>query len=281
MFISEPGMSQLSQGSGASLFAQLSAVKIFFVVVLFVAAWVLLKWIRGFFDGLEKHNPRLRFLVRQVEAPLRIAIWFVVVLLSAEILAPSQSAFLAALGSAALAIGLGLQDLIKNLIGGLVVIVDRPFQTGDRVRFGDAYGEVKQIGLRSTKVLTDAGMLVTIPNADVLTKLIYNANVGVPECMVSADLALPPGADVDHALNLCREIAVCCPYTHLGRHVEVDLHEENKRSKIMLLVIQAYVYDHRFESAMKTEILRRVHREFLAHGILTPPDGTAISERAQ
>lgn len=136
--------------------------------------------------AFEKYNPRLRFLVRQVEAPLRIAIWVAAVLLSVEILAQLQNAFLAALGSAALAIGLGLQDLIKNLIGGFVVIVARSFQTGDRVRFGDEYGEVKQIGLRSIKVLTDAGMLVTILNADVLTKLIYNANVGVPDRFAQA-----------------------------------------------------------------------------------------------
>lgn len=277
MLNSEPELTQLTQGSEASLVSQLSPVKIFIVVVLVIVAWVLLKWVRGFFDGLEKHNPRLRFLLRQIEPPLRIAIWFVALLLSAEILAPSKNAFLAALGSAALAIGLGLQDLIKNLIGGLVVIVDRPFQTGDRVQFGDAFGEVKQIGLRSTKLLTDAGMLVTIPNADVLTKPIFNANVGVAECMVSAELAFPAGADVDQALSLCRKVAVCCPYTHLGRHVEVDLNED-KRSKMMLLVIQAYVYDHRFASSMKTEILRRTRREFLTHGLLTPVDATAQSK---
>ncbi|MGC1299845.1 MAG: mechanosensitive ion channel domain-containing protein, partial [Alloacidobacterium sp.] len=216
-------ISQLTTGTEGNLLAQLSIIKMLTVVVLVVLAWVLLKWVRGIFDRLERHNPRLRFLVRQVEQPLRIAIWFAAILLAAEILAPSRNAFLAALGSAALAIGLGLQDLIKNLIGGLVVIVDRPFQTGDRVQFGNAWGEVKQIGLRSTKVLTDEGMLVTIPNADVLTKLIFNANVGVAECMVSADVALPAGSDVDQALNICREVAVCSPYTHLGRQVEVDL----------------------------------------------------------
>jgi MscS family membrane protein len=269
MLNSEQGIPQLTQGSETSLIAQLSLVKIFVVVVLVVAAWLLLKWVRGFFDGLEKHNPRLRFLVRQIEAPLRVAIWFAALLVATEILAPSKNAFLAALGSAALAIGLGLQDLIKNLIGGFVVIVDRPFQTGDRVKFGEAFGEVKQIGLRSTKVLTDVGMLVTIPNADVLTKSISNANMGVAECMVSAELTLPADADVDHALDLCHKVAVCCPYTHLGRHIQVEL-DKDKRSKMMLLMINAHVYDHRYASAMKTEILRRTQREFLIHGILKP-----------
>src|ERR1700748_687577 len=179
MLNDEPKIPQLAQGSEANVLAQLSLVKILIVAVLVAAAWLLLKWVRGFFDGLEKHNPRLRFLLRQVEPPLRVAIWFAALLLSAEILAPSKSAFLAALGSAALAIGLGLQDLIKNLIGGFVVIVDRPFQTGDRVQFGEARGEVKQIGLRSTRIMTDSGVMVTIPNSAVLTKAIFNANAGV------------------------------------------------------------------------------------------------------
>jgi small-conductance mechanosensitive channel len=251
----------------SSVLGSLTPAKIFFVVVLITATWLLLKWTKGFLDGLEKHNPRLRFLLRQVEPPVRIAIWFIAILVVAEILAPSQDAFLAALGSAALAIGLGLQDLIKNLIGGLVVVVDRPFQVGDRIKMGEAYGEVKQIGLRSTKVQTASGMLVTIPNAEVLTKLIFNANSGVAESAVSAELALPHDADADRAMSICHEVALCCPYTHLGHEIEVSLHEE-ARFSAMIVTIQAYVYDHRFEGAMKTELLRRARHEFLAQGIV-------------
>jgi small-conductance mechanosensitive channel len=270
----EHGMSQFTPGSESSLLTHLSATKILFVAVLVAATFVLLRWIRGFLDGLERGNPRLRFLLRQVEPPVRIAIWFAAILVSAEILAPSQNAFLAALGSAALAIGLGLQDLIKNLIGGLVVIVDRPFQTGDRVKLGEAFGEVKQIGLRSTRVLADDGMLITIPNSDVLNKLIFNANAGVAECVVSAEIVLPADADADRALYICHEIAVCCPYSHLGRHIEVELNEDTRHSRT-ILTVQAHVYDHRFAAAMKTEILRRSRRELLACGLLKEMDAAA------
>jgi MscS family membrane protein len=237
----EHGMSQFTPGSESSLLTHLSATKILFVVVLVAATFVLLRWIRGFLDGLERGNPRLRFLLRQVEPPVRIAIWFAAILVSAEILAPSQNAFLAALGSAALAIGLGLQDLIKNLIGGLVVIVDRPFQTGDRVKLGEAYGE---------------------------------ANAGVAECVVSAEIILPADADADRALHICHEIAVCCPYSHLERHIEVELNEDARHSRT-ILTVQAHVYDHRFAAAMKTEILRRSRRELLACGVLKEVNAAA------
>jgi small-conductance mechanosensitive channel len=235
---------------------------------LIAVTWLLLKWIRRFLDGIEKYNPRLRFILRQVEPPVRIVIWFVAILVAAEILAPSQDAFLAALGSAALAIGLGMQDLIKNLIGGLVIVTDRPFQLGDRIKVAEAYGEVKQIGLRSTKVQMSNGMLVTIPNSEVLTKLIFNANAGVAESVVSAELALPRGADADYAMSLCHEVAVCCPFTHLGRDIKVKLREDGLHFARMIVTIQAYVYDHRFESAMKTELLRRARHEFLSRGIV-------------
>jgi len=266
------GLSQFTPGSESSMLTHLSATKVLFVAALVAGTFVLLRWIKGFLDGLESGNPRLRFLLRQVEPPVRITIWFAAILVSAEILAPSQNAFLAALGSAALAIGLGLQDLIKNLIGGLVVVVDRPFQTGDRVKIGEAYGEVKQIGLRSTRVLADNGMLVTIPNSDVLNKLIFNANAGVAECVVLAEIILPPDADADRALHICHEIAVCCPYTHLGRHIEAELNEDTRNSRT-ILTVQAHVYDHRFAAAMKTEILRRTRHEFLTNGLLKEIEG--------
>ena len=150
----------------------------------------------------------------------------------------------------------------------MVVVVDRPFQIGDRIRLADAYGEVRQSGLRSTKVYTDKGMLVTIPNSDVLTKPTFNANAGVAESVVSAEIVLPNDADVAQAIRICREVGVCCPYTHLGRHIEVDLEEDTKRFRALMLKIQAYVYDHRFESAMKTDLLRRARQEFLIHGIV-------------
>ncbi len=258
----EHGLPTFDPQSQSSVLAHLSPAKTLFVVILIGATWALLRWLRGILNGLEKHNPRLRFLLRQIEPPIRIAIWFAALLISAEILAPSRDAFLATLGSAALAIGLGLQDLIKNLIGGLVVIVDRPYQTGDKIEFGDAQGEVKQIGLRSTRILTDTGMWVTIPNSSVLTKAIFNANAGVAECVVEAEMSLPPGADADSALETCREIAVCCPYTHLGRSIEAELNEDPRRVHGVQVSIKAYVYDHRFASAMKTDLLRRARREF-------------------
>ena len=76
------------------------------------------------------------------------------------------------------------------------------------------------------------------------------------------------GADPDQLIRIGREVAVSCPYTHLGRPIEFELNDKGPNSHFMKLTITAYVYDHRYEPAMHTDILRRVKREFLACGLL-------------
>lgn len=250
-------------------FMQVGTGQLVFVAILLGLTWLLLKWARALLDRMAQHNPRMRFLARQVEPPLRIAIWFGALLWSAQTLAPTQDAFLAALGSVAIAIALGAQDLIKNLIGGLVIVTDRPYQIGDRVRVGNAYGEIEQIGLRSTKIMTPDDTLVTVPNSEVLGNFTYNANAGVPECLVVTEVFLPPTVDPDLALQIGRDVAVSCPYTHLGRRMAIALSDNYSETPFVTLKIKAYVYDHRYEPAMMTDITRRAKREFISRGLLT------------
>lgn len=254
----------MQMSGGSRVIAQITIGKLFVSVVIISLTWLLLKWMAQFFRRLETHNPRLRFLANQMQPPIRIFAWFAALLMVVDILAPSRDAFLAVLGSAALAIGLGLQDLIKNLVGGLVIVADTPFQTGDRVRIGHAYGEVVHIGLRSTKVLTPDGKIAAIPNSDILNEQTFNANRSVPEALVVTDVNVPRGLDPSVVLRIGREVAICSPYTHLGRPVLVDLEDNDTRHVVMKLSVEAYVYDHRFEPAMRTDILRRAQREFRA-----------------
>ncbi len=261
-------------GQEGNVLSQITAGKVLFAALVIIGTLVLLRWVRGLFNRLETGNPRLRFLARQVEPPLRIVVWFGALMMAANVVAPSKDAFLAALGSAALAIGLGLQDLIKNLIGGLVIVTDRPYQSGDRIRVGEANGEVVQIGLRSTKIVTPRGVLVTIPNSDVLTQFTHNANAGVPECVVTTDVSIPQGADPDVVLEIASEVAVACPFTHLGRRIEVELDDKGTGWQFMKVSIQAYAYDHRYAEAMRTDMLRRAKREFLARKLIRAWDPT-------
>lgn len=236
--------------------------------LLLIAAAVLLSWIGGLLDFFTQRVPRTRFFFNRLRPILRLAIWVIVAVSSVRLVVPDQNAFFAAMTGLGLAVGLGAQDLIKNLIGGLVVLTDRPYQLGDRVKIGDAYGEINHIGLRSTKLTTPDDTLVTIPNADVLSAHIYNSNSGVPDCQVVTDIFLPTDSDPDVALDIGREAAYLSPFTIPTKPVVALISDQYGDGPFMRLRVKAYVHEHRFESAMQSDITSRAKVELNNRGLL-------------
>jgi small-conductance mechanosensitive channel len=78
------------------------------------------------------------------------------------------------LGALGVGVGLGLQNIVNNFVSGIILIFDRPVRIGDTVELGDKRGRVKEIGIRSSTLLTDDGAEVIIPNGDVLSSRIVN-----------------------------------------------------------------------------------------------------------
>lgn len=225
--------------------------------------------------------PRARFFFNRLEPIARVAVWFIAVLVVLRTLATTQGTFLAGLGSIAIALGLGAQDMIRNLLGGIVVLTDRPFQLGDRVRVGEAYGEIDHIGLISTKLTTPDDTRVTIPNAQILSNQVYNANSGVPDCQVVTDVYLPSGVDPDEVSRIGEEIALASPFLLVSKPVTVLIADQFDQRPYTRLRIKAYVHDHRFEPRMQSDITIRAKREFIRRGLLDESgDATKPSPRS-
>jgi small-conductance mechanosensitive channel len=252
------------------VFEYFTASRIGTVALVLTVTWILVTYTAKLLNALGEHGRRARFAVSWAAPILRISLWFVAGFISFAVLSPSRDAFLAAIGSVAIAIGLGAQDLVKNLIGGLVIIADRPYQLGDRVRIGDAYGEILHIGLRSTKLITPDNTKVTIPNSEILNAQVFNANSGVPDCMTVTSLILPPATDPELAIRIGYESAWTSPFTYAAKPVRVVLSDEIQDSAFMRLKIKAYVFDHRFETQMQSDITTRAKAEFLRLGVFAP-----------
>jgi len=99
---------------------------------------------------------------------------------------------LASVGVVALAVSLGAQTIIKDFIGGLLILAEDQFRVGDVVQIGDTSGSVEQITLRATQVRDIAGRLIVIPNGDV--RVVANASKTWARAVV--DLNLSFDADI-------------------------------------------------------------------------------------
>jgi small conductance mechanosensitive channel len=81
---------------------------------------------------------------------------------------------LALVGAAGLAISLSMQDLLKNVIAGIYILMEQPFRIGDRITVKEATGVVLGIELRTTVLCTDENLQMIVPNNVVLTEIITN-----------------------------------------------------------------------------------------------------------
>lgn len=110
-------------------------------------------------------------LLRRCSLFLLVAIGIIVTLATAGV---DVTTGLAALGIGGIAVALGAQKMVENLVGSMTLVFDQPVRVGDFCRVGETLGTVEQIGMRSTRIRTLDRTLVTIPNADFSVQKIEN-----------------------------------------------------------------------------------------------------------
>ena len=84
------------------------------------------------------------------------------------------TAFLAGLGILGFTIGFALQNIMQNFVSGVILLLEQPFEVGDAVELNGYGGTVLTISLRTTEMRTFDGLIVMIPNADILSNTITN-----------------------------------------------------------------------------------------------------------
>jgi small-conductance mechanosensitive channel len=101
-----------------------------------------------------------------------------------------------ALGIGSLAIGMAAKDTLANMISGFTLMIDRPFRIGDRIQLKDGHwGDVSDVGLRTTKIKTTDNTLLIIPNADLCNTTVIN--LAFPDVRAKGRVNVGVGYDSD------------------------------------------------------------------------------------
>jgi len=109
------------------------------------------------------------------------------------------------LGALSVGIGLGLQNIVHNLVSGIILIFERPFKIGDLVEIGTRKGRVKDIGIRSSKLITTEGSEVIVPNGDLLSERVVNWTFNNSNVRTEMQVKIAAGSDIELAKKLITE----------------------------------------------------------------------------
>jgi MscS family membrane protein len=120
---------------------------------------------------------------------IKTIIWVLAIIIGLNNAGYNVGALLAGLGIGGLAFALAAKDTIENIFGGFTIFTDKPFKLGDRIKINGHDGTVEEIGLRSTRLRTLSGEVVTMPNKHFSSDAVENVSLR-PNIKIVLDLGL-------------------------------------------------------------------------------------------
>ncbi len=136
------------------------------------------RYLRRLFDRTDVIDESIENFIFRIAG---VAMWAILLLTAVNELGINVTGLVAALGIVGLAVAFASQDTMENIIAGIFIIIDRPFREGERIllpkKIGGLYsswGDVQEIGLRTTTVRSTDGVMLTIPNKQLTKDAVAN-----------------------------------------------------------------------------------------------------------
>ena len=136
------------------------------------------RYLRQLFDRTDALDESIENFIFRIAG---VAMWAILLLTAVNELGINVTGIVAALGIVGLAVAFASKDTMENIIAGIFIIIDRPFREGERIllpkKIGGLYsswGDVQEIGLRTTTVRSTDGVMLTIPNKQLTKDAVAN-----------------------------------------------------------------------------------------------------------
>lgn len=271
-----PGVDEESEfaSEGERALAELNEIisfsKIILIIFFLVASYSITLFLSRLLDNLSEKMSQHRLRIKRLIPILRIVVWTLAIyVIIVGIISPPYSTIITVMASVGIAVGLASQDMLKNIFGGLMLILDRPFQVGDKVGVGEHYGEITQIGLRSSRMVTPGDSVITIPNGELIRTSVSNANSGALDCMVIAEIFMPAETNIEKIKKIAYKAAVSSRYVYLQKPISILFENEmHQRRFVIKLKVKAYVLDIRYEFPFQSDITERILTELSERNII-------------
>ncbi len=171
------------------------------------------------------------------------------------------------LGALGVGVGLGLQNIVNNLVSGIILIFESPFEIGDYIELNGKKGIVRDMGIRSSRLVTEEGTEIIMPNGDLLSGEVINWTVQNSKVRIEVPITVEAGPTIEEINDIVQET--------LKDHA--DLSSENKpkvllstaNEKTLSFTIVAWVGNISQIQNLKSEILRLMYLKLKEKGIKT------------
>ena len=244
------------------------------ILLYFIATWAMVRlidlggfWFAELLKRKERHATQV--LLKPIKTVFKVIIIFTGLLLWLDNLGVQVSTLLASLGIGGLAFALAAQDMLKNLLGSVMILIDRPYEIGQRILVKGHDGIVEEIGLRSTKIRLLNGHQATIPNEEMAKVDIENIGRR-PHIRRTANIAIPlntPVEKITRAVEIIKQNLEDHECMHASFPPRVYFNEFNRDSVNIQIFFWYRSSDYWAFQAFNERLNLKIMQDFEAEGI--------------
>ncbi len=170
------------------------------------------------------------------------------------------------LGALGVGIGLGLQNIVNNLVSGVILIFERPLQVGDLIETGTKRGRVREIGIRSSRLVTPDGAEIVIPNGDMLSGSVTNWTLSDDFMRITLSCKITStSGNLPAIRQSLRDTIVNHPFTVQGREPEILLNGVN--AQVADLTVKCWCNNIAKADLFKSDLTETFYRLYEKDGI--------------
>jgi small-conductance mechanosensitive channel len=236
------------------------------LVLTFVATSFILKWLRYLFTRKMEVDDKNKFI--SVFKFIRYVAFLVVIVLTMSAAGINITILLTASAALFVGLGLALQELFQDVIGGIFIIVDKSLSVGDIIEVDGKVGKVFEIKLRTTRCITRDDKVIIIPNHKFISETIYNYTQNHKTTRETVKVGVAYGSDVTLVTKLLEEAVV--GQKGILKNPKPFVLFEDFGDSALLFAVNFYIGDSFSDPRIKSAIRYKIDAKFREYNISIP-----------
>ncbi|MEP5339504.1 MAG: mechanosensitive ion channel domain-containing protein [Algibacter sp.] len=227
---------------------------------------IVLRLVRGLATRKLHEEDKYRF--KTVFTFIKYIIFSIVIVGALDASGVKITALLAASTALFVGIGLGMQKLFQDIISGVFILVDRTVTVNDIIEIDKKVGKITEVGLRTTKAITNDDKMLVIPNHKFLSEILYNWTQNNEVTREFVDVGVAYGTDVDLVKALLLGIAM--QEDAILNDPRPTVFFEDFGDSALKFKLHFYISDSFNVLVIKSDLRYRIHKVFNENNIQIP-----------
>jgi len=253
-------------------------VKSIYAILLMSSAWIVWFLITKLLKTLMTKNRIDSTVGSFLLLALRYTLTIITFMMILDKFGVHTKSLLAGLGVIGLGVGLASKDALSNIIAGLFILWDRPFVLGDLIEVAGYYGNVDKITLRTTRVITVDGKMLSIPNSTIVNSTVVSYTM-FPHLRLDIEVTIGVWEDINHARNLILDLVKNDTRFIVNKTAEVIVKSLNSYN--VCLELQVWLANERDHIPVRAELKEKVFNTLREAGVDMPFESTRIYQKQE